>query len=329
MRTEDRTKIPIHASPDRVRPCGLQDTGATPRIKNMKLSQNKPLAAILGLTLASASATMAATLTNTPLSLAEIDGDGDSFMAGGTVSGGTATIASEIGGEYPAVTSNFLGRMSQIGDSITVAFDIQLNTTAAANNRSDFRISLFDTAAGSELIGMTHFGVNNTRVDFMRFRLDQDLSAGQIGTGGGSHDNTTGNVLAPGGEPNNGALASTGLVHTFTTTVTRTGVNTLQYSRGWSNSFGSTSFTLGDYNDATGQIGATNYGDDGWGGGKMTQLNGVAIVLTAGDPWGAGATGSYTISNFSVTGTPVPEPSAALLGGFCLAAIVGRRRRSA
>jgi hypothetical protein len=272
------------------------------------------------------SVTMAVTLTNAPFTMTEPDGDNDSFLTGGSASGGVATISPEIGGEFPAVGTTFAARMSEIGDSITVAFDVEFGQQVTGNNRSDFRLSLFDTVAGSEMIGMTHLGVNNTRVDFMRFRLDQDLTPGQIGSGGGSHTGTTGNVFAPGGEPNNGALFNLGLVHTFTTTVTRTGADTLTYSRTWSNSFGTSNFDLGTYNEFTGDIEGVNFGDDGWGGGNVNQFNGFAIALTVDDPF-VGA-GTYTISNFSVNGTPVPEPTAGLLGVMAIAAGLLRRRRA-
>ena len=295
----------------------------------MKMKKTPLLIVASSLVALSAPASMAAILVNSPFVLVEPDMDNDSFATAPSASGAVVTISQEVGGEFPAFQTNFTARMSQIGDSVSVSFDIEFGQTITANNRSDFRLSLFDTVAGSEIIGFTHLGQNLTRTDFMRLRIDQDLSNGQIGSGGGSHDSIPADVLPPGEINNTGsnqfALFNTGIVHTLVTTIERIGMDTHQYNRAWTNSAGTTTFTLGVYNESSGDVGGTNFGDDAWGGGNMDQLNGFAIALTTEDPFTG--SGTYTVSNFQVTGTAVPEPSASILMLLALSAGLIRRRR--
>jgi len=281
-----------------------------------------------GILVACSASTNAAGLAVTPFTFD--DPEGNSSLASVTADGFTATLAPNVGARPRAISDFTPADLSQIGQSLRVAFDLTMNTTAPGNDRTRIRMALVDSIAGSEMIPMVHLGPNVGRDDFIRFRIDQDASLNHLGIGGQSRADPP-SVLPPNGVP----VSATGVSHSFDILLTRTGADTFSYSHNWTNTSGEgrAEYSFQSYNETNGDIvdvggASSSQADDAWGnGGNLAQLDRFAILLERDAPFGAGVTGSYTLSNFTVTGVPVPEPTTGLLGLVALAGFALRRRR--
>jgi hypothetical protein len=283
-----------------------------------------------GIALMGVSSSFAATLTNTPLVAVNPDpGQISGFLApGATSSGAVATWNVTTGtNQYMNVRTDFEADMSNVGDKTVVRFDFVLGQDVPNDEGADFRFTIFDTVAGAEMIQLVRLGnQGGFNSSMLRSRFDTDLSSPTAFNNGGG--TIGGAIYAPGGTDSSFGLPlwKAGDVHTFTTTVERLSADTLSYSVLWENAAGSSLFSIPSYNETSG-AGAFD-GTDAWPGGKVNQFNGFAITIFSADPFSQdGLPGSGTFSNFSVTGTPVPEPTAGLLGICALSSFLIRRRR--
>ncbi len=298
----------------------------------MHNSQNPLRLSFAGLALIGLSSSFAASLSNTPLVAVNPDpGQNSGFLApGATSSEAVATWNVTTGtNQYMNVRTDFLADMSNLGDTTVVKFDFVLAQDVPNDEGADFRFTLFDTVAGAEMIQLVRLGNQaGFNSSMLRSRFDTDLSTPTAFNNGGGTIGTA--IYAPGGTASSFGLPlwKAGDVHSFTTTVERLTADTLSYSVLWENSAGSSLFTIPSYNETSG-AGAFD-ATDAWPGGSVNQFNGFAITIFSADPFDGsdGLPGSGTISNFSVTGTPIPEPTAGFLGAGALAALLFRRRRS-
>ncbi|MFT4551293.1 MAG: hypothetical protein ACI9UA_004879 [Pseudoalteromonas tetraodonis] len=252
------------------------------------------------------------------------DPDGASSLSGNTADSTTATLAAVTGGNATRqrVTSNFTpADISQIGQSVQVSFDLMPNNAFVDNNRGDLHLSLFDSVAGSELLGLVHLGENPGRTDFLKFRIDNDISPTGLGAGGNSRG---GEANAPGGI----TLSAAGVTHSFSMLITRASATEHSFSLSWANSGGISTYSFNSYNETTGVIDgdADPANSDVWNG-PLNRLDGFSILLHDDDPFNPANPGSYTISNFTVTGTAIPEPSGALLAMLASLGLMARRQR--
>jgi|GEM_PF-1980173 len=283
----------------------------------------------------------AAGLAVSPFTL--FDPEGLSFLSGNSADGTTATIdqvrgdvvSDGAGGFFggnavrPRVTSNFTtADISQVGQTVQVDFDMVLNNAFLDDTRGGLHFSLFDSVAGSELLGLIHLGTNAGRTDFVKFRIDNDTSPENLGVGGNSRG---GQALAPGGI----TLRDTGINHSFSMFITRISPTEHSFNLSWQNAGGISSYSFASYNETIGVIdGEANPAtSDIWNGGMINQFDGFSIMLHDDDPFntdGNPATfdaGTFVISNFTVSGTAIPEPSSSLLAGLAGIGLALRRRR--
>lgn len=290
--------------------------------------------AVAALSMLSPSRTSAAVLSNTgftamnPDAPNQVSGSVTSPSAAGGVFTWNVTTGTN---QYMQAVTNFASRMTEVGDKTVVKFDFTLAQDVSTDQGADFRFTLFDTTAGAtgaEMIQMVLLG-NQTGPNsgMMRARFDTNVTGATnaLNNGGGTIGTS---VYAPGSNGTGVGLPlwHTGDLHTFTTSVERLSLNTLSYTVLWENSAGSATMSIPIYDETTG-AGAFD-ATDTWPNGKVNQFNGFALTIFQADPFSIdGSAGSGTISNFSVTGNQVPEPSAALLGLLALGGCLTRRRR--
>lgn len=218
--------------------------------------------------------------------------------------------------------------LATVGDSVTLAFTAT-SATAMVNGDSQFRWALGQTSQNHGVWASTDFGTPGGNTATTRFdssitdpAVSATYTAGNFGhflnsgtTRGGSSTVVNGTAL---GDP----LVNLATEHYFTLNISRV-AGGLAWDFSYGNNAGAggpNTVTVTFFDDSITQTDGAN--------GAMNSVDTVAFMLWNNAPFGTGTTGSFTVSDVVLTGTPVPEPAACGLLG--LGAFLGlRRRRSA
>ncbi|MFC7338985.1 hypothetical protein ACFQY0_17440 [Haloferula chungangensis] len=253
-------------------------------------------------------------------SWAEYDPDNAQVIADQTGSGFTATVfdvSEPAEGEpstIPAIYQQFDPLdISQVGQSIEVAFDVTLNTQVFEANDSDFRFALYDTNSNMEMIlGMIDFGPPSGT--FMRLRIDNHINGLDENDEVQPFDQADFSHFTSGSDSLETVSGSAGdglqYIDTpsrFVTKITRTSENRLDFLTTWTVKGSShTSAT------ATGFVEEPNPAKPGDvpASGKFLQMDGFGFKLFDLDPFdedaddGTEDSGSYTVSNLTMRYCP-------------------------
>ena len=217
--------------------------------------------------------------------------------------------------------------LAAVGDNVSLSFKITSATGMAAGD-SAFRFALADTSRNQGIWASIDFGVPTGNASTTRFDgsiTDPTVATSYVAGNFGHFLNsgsTKGSSTAIPNSTGFGDPATLSTVHNLSLSVTRV-VGGLSWTYSWGNSAGAatTVVTIGStFDDGISQTDGAN--------GVMSSMDGIAFLLSNDAPYGAGTTGSYTISDVVVSGVnAVPEPASAglLLLGSLLTA--GRRRR--
>ncbi|TWT35448.1 hypothetical protein KOR34_03390 [Posidoniimonas corsicana] len=262
-------------------------------------------------------------------------GSGVQDLSGQSSTGYTTTINGVVGetGEIPQVYQIFDPlRLDRIGDKVEVSFDIQFSTATDISIDTDFRAGISSTANNSGAV----YGFDGGPLGGTSVRLRYDSNgltwigdpADVPGTGypnafdetNINHSlNASGTLGSGGGSPAGSAVGeNTTETHSFLLSLERV-AGGLVGSSSWTsdapgavpvvNSYGS------PFDDSALALGATNSID-------MIQIAMLEENINSTYPV------SWTVSNVSVSGTPVPEPAGALLLVGVLAGAASRVRRA-
>ena len=218
----------------------------------------------------------------------------------------------------PRVYQTFEGlEVSRVGDAVQVSFDLELLTPILEDNQGDLHLSLFDTKTNYEMISLVHIGTNLSRTDFMKFRVDPEVSPG------GAFDPNNIAGMAVGGNSRAGSanhpgepLAAIEIVHTFTVRVERVSDTELSYSFTWENEGNSSTHSFAAYNETSGVIDGQADPDnsDVWANGRLEQFNGFGLFLHEDDPFDQDDndstfdSGTIRVSNVVVDYTTTEHP---------------------
>lgn len=260
-------------------------------------------------------------------------GTGVQTLSGESATGYTSSISGTVGstGEIPQAYQTFDAlNLSRIGDKVEFAFDIQFHTVLdGVNLDTDFRAGISSTVnnsggvygfdAGSsaggtsvrlryDANGLTFNGDNNGAFD--PNNINHSLNAsGTLGSGGGT---PAGNVLG----------ADTSETHSFTLALERV-AGGLVGSSSWTSDAPGATTIVNSYNSPF------NDNINVFPNGRTNTIDMIQIAVLEEVIATSNYPASYTVSNVSVSGTPVPEPSSMLMvaGSLACAALVGRRVR--
>ena len=260
-------------------------------------------------------------------------GGGVQTLSGESSTGYTTSISGTVAetGEIPQAYQIFNPLpLASVGDKVTLSFDVKFNTALGAINLdTDFRAGLSSTANNSGAVygydaggsaggtsvrlrydanGLTHVG---DPMDagypnaFDENNFNHSLNAsGTLGSGGGT---PAGDVLG----------VNTTETHSFVLSLERV-AGGLMSSSSWTS-------------DAPGAVSVVNSYDNTFDDstlllGSTTEIDMIQIALLEEDIT-TSYPASWTISNVSVVGTQIPEPSSLLLAfGSIACAVAGRRR---
>jgi hypothetical protein len=245
---------------------------------------------------------------------------GNNALSEQSSDGFTVTMAQVTGGNYlyrPVVAQEFGvdKDISEVGQAITISFDVEVLDAVTVASDVDFRFSIYDTNQNCMITsGMIDFGppAGNT----MKIRVEEKVSLSNLisedpevyafvpgeyqGLGGGS--STLGQVS---GYPGNG-MQYVGEVTHLETTITRTASNEVGVVTLWSDSAGSNTVTcIASINeDAPADPDGMPYS------GKYEVFNGFGFKLYDDWPFESATEGRFKVSNYEVSYT------AALANGF-------------
>jgi len=260
-------------------------------------------------------------------------------LSGQSGSGFTATIAPnalDVDGNAgtdssgrPRIFQTFTPlALSTVGDSVSLSFTATSATTMV-NGDSQFRWALGQTSKNHGVWASTDFGTPGGNTATTRFDgsiTDPSVSAtytpGNLGhflnsgtTRGGSSTLVNGTAI---GDP----LVNLSTEHYYTLNISRV-AGGLAWDFSYGNNAGASgpnTVSVGFFDDSI-----TDPNPSNGANGVMNVVDVLAFNLWSDTPYGAGNTGSFTVSNLVLSGTPVPEPAA--LGLLGLGALLGLRRR--
>lgn len=215
--------------------------------------------------------------------------------------------------------------LATVGDSVSLSF-VATAANAMVAGDSQFRWALGQTDRNHGIWASTDFGTPAGNTATTRFdgsitdpAVSATYSAGNFGhflnsgtTRGSSSAVVNGTAI---GDP----LVNLATEHYYTLNIARVaGGLSWDFSYGNNNGAGGpNTVSVGFFDDSIAQADGAN--------GMMDTVDTVAFMLWSNAPFGAATTGSFSVSNVVLTGTPVPEPAA--LGLLGMAALLGLRRR--
>ena len=217
--------------------------------------------------------------------------------------------------------------LAEVGDNVSLSFKLTSATGMVAGD-SAFRFALADTSRNQGIWASIDFGVPGGNASTTRFDgsiTDPNVSTSYVAGNFGHFLNSGTSRATSAAIPNGtgfGDPTTLSTVHSLSLSVTRV-IGGLSWTYSWGNDAGAatTVVTIGTtFDDSITQTDGAN--------GVMSSMDGIAFLLSNDAPYGAGNTGSYTVSDVVVSGVnAVPEPASAglLLLGSLLTA--GRRRR--
>ncbi len=219
--------------------------------------------------------------------------------------------------------------LSALGDTVTLSFKATAANGMVAGD-SQFRFAFTDTAHNQGLWASTDMGTPGGNAATTRFDnsiTDPAVSASYVAGNFGHFLNSGGTRGNSGVIPNGTAigdpLVSLTTEHFYTLAVSRV-VGGLSWNFSYGNNAGAAgpeTVTIGAvFDDSITQANGANA--------VMSSVDGIAFLLFNDAPFGAGNTGSFTISDVVVTGVAVvPEPASASLISLGTFAFAARRRR--